>query len=165
MAKQEQQEKKLTGKHVLIWILSFFGVMFIANGFFVYYANTSWPGVEVESPYKEGQIYDQKLAEAKAQEERGWHLDANLKRSRGEVFLVVEAKDKSGNPLLDLAIEAEVGRAITEVNDQKINLESKGNGIYQGKLTSLDPGRWRVKLEVFEKNELMFKSVGQTTLE
>lgn len=166
MANQTQKPKKeLTGKHVLMWVLGFFGVMFIANGFFVYYANTSWPGVEVESSYKEGQIYDQKLAEAREQQERAWHVDAQLKRSSGDVLLVVEAKDKLGNALTGLQIKAEVGRPITEVQDHKVDLSDMGEGQYRASLGTLDPGRWRVKLEAFEKDELKFKSVGQTTLD
>jgi nitrogen fixation protein FixH len=166
MANQQQKPKKeLTGKHVLMWVLGFFGVMFIANGFFVYYANVSWPGVEVESSYKEGQVYDQKLADAREQQERAWKMDAQLKRSAGDVLLVIEAKDKLGNALSGLLIKAEVGRPITEVQDHKLDLTEKGDGIYMASLGSLDPGRWRVKLEAFEKDVLKFKSVGQTTLD
>ncbi|MCV6547136.1 MAG: FixH family protein [Cohaesibacter sp.] len=160
-----KKQKELTGKHVLMWVLGFFGVMFIANGFFVYYANISWPGVEVESSYKEGQVYDQKLAEARAQQQRAWAIDAQLKRSAGDVILVVEAKDKQGNALTGLSIKAEVGRPITEAQDHKGDLSEKGDGLYTLSLGALDPGRWRVKLDAFEKDELKFKSVGQTTLE
>lgn len=162
---QKKPTKELTGKHVLMWVLGFFGVMFIANGFFVYYANVSWPGVEVESSYKEGKVYDQKLANAREQQERAWHVDAQLKRSAGEVVLVVDAKDKLGNALNGLIIKAEVGRPITEVQDHELDLVEKGEGLYTASLGTLDPGRWRVKLEAFEKDELKFKSVGQTTLE
>ena len=158
------KEKKLTGKHVLIWIFCFFGVMFIANGFFIYYANTSWPGVEVQSPYNESQNFDSKIEEARKQEARGWQLTAELKRSQNDVYLVVDAKDKLGNPLRDLTLKAEIGRPANEENDQKLELDGRGEGIYQAKLGPLDPGRWRVKIEAFEKDELKFRSVGQTTL-
>ncbi|MCT4655946.1 MAG: FixH family protein [Cohaesibacter sp.] len=161
----EKPEKQLTGKHVLMWVLGFFGVMFVANGFFIYYANTSWPGVEVESSYKEGKIYDEKLEQARQQEERAWHVDAQLKRSSGQVFLVIEAKDKLGNALSGLDIKAEVGRPITDSQDHKLELVAEGNGIYKADVGTLDPGRWRVKISAFEKDELKFKSVGQTTLD
>ena len=166
MASQNESngKGKLTGKHVLMWVLGFFGVMFIANGFFVYYANTSWPGVEVESSFKEGQIYDEKLEAARQQEERAWHMDAQLKRRQNDVYLVVVAKDKLDNPLLDLTIKAEVGRPVNELNDQKVDMSHNGEGIYQAKLGSLDSGRWRVKLEAFDKDIMKFKSVGQTSL-
>lgn len=157
-------EKKLTGFHVLMWVLGFFGVMFIANGFFVYYANTSWPGVEVQSPYNESQNFSSKIADARKQEDRGWQLNAQLKRRQNDVYLVIEAKDKLGNALDDLVVKAEVGRPVNEQNDQKVALAGRGEGIYQVKLGALDPGRWRVKIEAFEQDILKFRSVGQTTL-
>lgn len=162
--KAPEGEKKLTGYHVLMWVLGFFGVMFIANGFFVYYANTSWPGVEVQSPYNESQNFDSKIADAREQEDRGWQLAAQLKRRQNDVYLIIEAKDKRGNALSDLAVKAEVGRPVNEQNDQKVDLESRGDGIYQAKLGTLDPGRWRVKIEAYERDILKFKSVGQTNL-
>lgn len=157
-------EKKLTGFHVLMWVLGFFGVMLVANGFFIYYANTSWPGVEVQSPYNESQNFDSKIADAREQENRGWQMTAQLKRRQNDVYLVIEAKDKLGNALTELTVKAEVGRPVNEQNDQKVELESWGEGLYQVKLGALDPGRWRVKIEAYEQEILKFRSVGQTSL-
>lgn len=158
-------EKKLTGKHVLIWVLSFFGVMLVANGFFVYYANTSWPGVEVKSSYNVSQNYNQIIKEAKQQDARAWTLNTDLKRSKNDVFLVVQAKDKIGNALLDLDLKSEIGRTITETFDRTVELKPYGEGVYKVNLGSLDPGRWRVKLLAYQRDELKFQSVQQVNLQ
>ena len=156
--KTEKAEKKFTGKHVLLWLFGFFGVMFIANGFFVYYARTSWPGVVEDSPYQASQNYNKTLAEAEEQKLRDWHMALSLKRRQQDVFLVIEAKDKDGKPLTDLTIEATVGRQVTEDYDHALTLSPAGDGIYQGEIGSLDPGRWRVEFEALQQGQLLFRT-------
>ena len=166
MAEQAKQggEKKFTGKHVLIWISCFFGVMFIANGFFVYYARTTWPGVVEKSPYTASQNFNKTLSEAAAQEARGWAMAMEFKRRQNEVYLVIIAKDKLGNPIEDLTIEANVGRPATEDFDHNLTLEAAAGGTYQAKIGNLDPGRWRIKFEALQKNEVKFQSLGTISL-
>ena len=153
------KEKKLTGRHVFIWISAFFGVMFIANGFFVYYARTTWPGVVEKSPYQASQKFNQTIRQAEAQDERSWTMQLQLKRRQNDVYLLIEAKDKLDNPLSDLTILANIGRPATESFDQQLELSSEGSGLYQAKVGALDPGRWRVKLEALQKDEVKFQSL------
>ena len=155
----ETGEKKFTGKHALIWISCFFGVMFIANGFFVYYARTSWPGVVEKSPYTASQNFNKTITAAEVQEARGWQMALELKRRQNEVFLVVVAKDKNGNAIEDLTILANVGRPVTETFDHNLTLDRAEDGVYQAKIGTLDPGRWRVKFEALQKDEVKFQSL------
>jgi len=166
MAEQAKQggEKKLTGRHVLIWICGFFGVMFIANGFFVYYARTSWPGVVEKSPYTASQNFNKTLSEAAAQDALGWAMSLEFKRRQSEVYLVVSARDKLGNAIDDLTIEANVGRPATENFDHNLTLEPTSDGVYQAKIGALDPGRWRVKFEALQKGEVKFQSLDTISL-
>ena len=162
--KTDGKEKKLTGRHVLMWLGGFFGVMFIANGFFVYYARTTWPGVVESSPYQASQNYNKTLNQAAEQDDRSWQMAVEFKRRQSEVFLVVSAKDKLENPLNDLTILANVGRPATENFDTKLTLDAMGNGVYQGNVGVLDPGRWRVSFEALQKDEVKFQSVDTITL-
>lgn len=166
MAEQAKQggEKKLTGKHVLLWISCFFGVMFFANGMFVYYARTSWPGVVEKSPYTASQNFNKTLSKAAAQEARGWAMGMEFKRRQNEVYLVISAKDKLGNPIEDLTIEANVGRPATESFDHNLTLEGGPGGLYQAKIAALDPGRWRVEFEALQKGEVKFQSLDTISL-
>ncbi|WP_394700964.1 FixH family protein [uncultured Cohaesibacter sp.] len=153
-----KREKKLTGWHVLLWLFGFFGVMFVVNGFFVYYARSTWPGVVEDSPYQASQNYNRTLAEAEAQKDRNWHMEMALKRSQQSVFLVLEAKDKVGKPLTDLTVEANVGRVVTEDFDHKLTLVASGDGVYQGEIGTLEPGRWRIKLEAMQDGQPRFQT-------
>ena len=154
----DKAEKKFTGKHMLLWLFGFFGVMFIANGFFVYYARSTWPGVVEESPYQASQNYNKTLAEAAAQKQRDWHMQLALKRSQQSVILVVEAKDKDGQPLTDLTINATVGRQVTEEFDHVVTLSPSGTGIYQGEIGTLEPGRWRVEFDASQQGQKLFQT-------
>ena len=158
MAAEDKVQKKLTGKHVFLILCGFFGVMFIANGFFVYYARTSWPGVVEKSPYQASQNFNQTIAEAEAQEALDWHMGLSLKRRQNEVLLVVSARDSLDNPIKDLTINANVGRPATETFDHQLTLSSAGDGLYQASIGTLDPGRWRVSFEASQKGEVKFQS-------
>ncbi|PLW74899.1 nitrogen fixation protein FixH [Cohaesibacter celericrescens] len=159
-----KKEKKFTGKHVLIWLGCFFGVMFFANGMFVYFARSTWPGVVEQSPYQASQNYNKTLAEAEAQNERSWHMEVELKRSQSGVYLELLAKDKLNNPLNDLSITANVGRPTTETQDQELSLEAAGDGLYRAKVAALNPGNWRIKIEASQKGEVMFQTLETITL-
>ncbi|WP_319530730.1 FixH family protein [uncultured Cohaesibacter sp.] len=158
------KQKKFTGWHVLMWIGGFFGVMFFANGMFVYYARSTWPGVVEQSPYQASQNYNNTLKEAQAQADRHWQMAMQLKRRQNEVFLVVEAKDKLGNPLTDLEIEANIGRSVTETFDRQIVMTPQSDGVYQGSIGTLDPGRWRIQLEALQNKEVKFQTLETVTL-
>ena len=65
-------EKRLTGKHVLIILLSAFGVVFAVNGFFAYSAIHTLSGEQRGASYEAGLHYNATLAEQRAQEELHW---------------------------------------------------------------------------------------------
>ena len=44
-------ERRITGRMVLVGLLTFFGVVFAVNGVFVYFALDSWPGLTTEAAY------------------------------------------------------------------------------------------------------------------
>ena len=55
---------EIRGRHVLIGMIAFFGLIFLANGIFLYYALTTFGGGEKGSPYRSGLRYNETLAEA-----------------------------------------------------------------------------------------------------
>ena len=65
-------ESRLTGKHVLIILLSVFGVVFAVNGFMAYSALRTISGVQRGATYEAGLRYNATLAEQRAQEALHW---------------------------------------------------------------------------------------------
>ncbi|WP_316859038.1 FixH family protein [uncultured Cohaesibacter sp.] len=162
--KSEKGEKKLTGRHVLYWLFGFFGVMFIANGFFVYYARSTWPGVVEDSPYEASQNYNKTLKQAAAQDARNWHLAVSFEKGGKDVLLSIDARDDKGAPLSDLTILANVGRPATEDFDHHLTLAPSSDGLYRAAIGSLSPGRWRVKIEALQQGLLQFQTNEIVTL-
>ncbi|MFW5680782.1 MAG: FixH family protein, partial [Pseudomonadota bacterium] len=52
--------------------VAFFGVVFLVNGVMVYFAVTTFAGVERRDAFKRAQSYNEVLAEARAQAALGW---------------------------------------------------------------------------------------------
>ena len=63
--------RELKGRHVLMVLCGFFGVMFIVNGFFVYFALSTFSGGDTSDPYRKGLHYNEMLAADERQAERG----------------------------------------------------------------------------------------------
>ncbi len=80
-------KKLMTGKHVLYWVIGFFVAIFIANGFFVYYAVSTFRGEDSMRPYQQGLNYNQTLAERRAQAASGWSAEIDLDTGRLEMTI------------------------------------------------------------------------------
>ena len=79
----------LTGRHVLIALVAFFGVMLIANGIFVYFAVATFSGGDTSNAYRKGLDYNETLAAAERQAERGWHSEIAYDAKEGKLFASV----------------------------------------------------------------------------
>ena len=64
------------GRHVLLGLVAFFGLIFLVNGVFIYYALSTFGGGDTSDPYRKGLHYNDTLAEAAREAEQGW--DAKL---------------------------------------------------------------------------------------
>ena len=63
-AKKPQRE--LTGGKVLLWLVAFFGVVFVVNGVLVRAAISTFGGVETLSSYKAGLQFEQEVGLVRA---------------------------------------------------------------------------------------------------
>ena len=54
MSERAWLAKGIEGRHVLIGLVAFFGVMLVANGIFVYYALETFAGGDTSDPYRKG---------------------------------------------------------------------------------------------------------------
>ena len=67
-----QKPREVTGRAVLIWMLSFFAVVFAVNGVLVKAATSTFGGVETTSSYKAGLMFKDEAAKAGRQDARHW---------------------------------------------------------------------------------------------
>ena len=157
---QPKKGGKLTGWHVLFYLMCFFGVMFVANGFFVYYAATTWPGTVTDSSYRASQTFNDRLAEGREQIERGWTIDLALLGDPATApALVLEARGADGEPLHNMDFSFSIGRVVTSAADASFSMEEMDYGRYRAILPPMAPGEWRIVLEGRgASDEVLFRS-------
>lgn len=144
---RQPADARLKGWHVLIMMLAFFGVMFTANGIFLYSAITSFPGEDVEKSYLQGLNYNATLESRREQAALGWTMRAGLVAD-GAPRLRVELNDRAGAPLSSLAVTALFRRQATTAGETRLALDPAGTaGVYEVLLLALQRGQWEVDIE------------------
>ena len=66
-----RSDKPVTGRHVLMMMLGFFGVIFAVNGVFAFLAIDTFTGLETEQAYLKGLDYNRTLTAAAEQRTTG----------------------------------------------------------------------------------------------
>jgi nitrogen fixation protein FixH len=132
-------QKPLTGKHVLIILLSAFAVVFAVNMYFLYVSIHSLSGEQRGATYEAGLHYNVTLAEAKAQEALHWTHKAQLLPS---AKLSVSLTDASGAPITGLAVDGWLERPSSNKADRKLSFKETGTGVYEAADEAPENGAW-----------------------
>ena len=158
-------QKPLTGRTVFYWLCGFFGVMFIANGFFVWFALTSWTGIDVKSSYRAGIKYKHEIVAGAEQKKRGWRVDGDLGRaSSGLVSLTFTAEDADGDRLAGTDFRARLKRPTNSSDDRVFELAEISAGRYAGDLSGVPAGQWDLVIEAYEDDARLYRSVSRKHL-
>lgn len=131
----------INGRHALLGFIAFFGVIFFANGIFLYYALATFGGGDTSDPYRKGLNYNETLAEAARQDAQGWR--AALAYDRGAGRLSLSLHDHAGRELAGLHVDATLGRPATDRQDVTVKLKEMLPGVYAAAV-QLAPGQWLV---------------------
>lgn len=133
----------ITGRTVLYWVIAFFVIIFAANGVFVYFALSSWPGLSTDNAYEKGLRYNATLAEGAAQQKLGWR--SSVVAPKGQK-LEVRFSGSDGNPLPGLEVTAAMVRPSHEGYDVSVKLRSVEPGLYVAPVTLGLKGHWMVEV-------------------
>jgi len=137
----------ITGRHVLFGLLGFFGLVFAANGAFVYLALDTFSGLSTENAYQRGLDYNETLRAAEAQRELGWRVTVTARALDGGRYRVAaDFADRRGEPLDGLAIGGSLRRPTQEGLDREIALERVAPGRYASDVTLPLAGQWDLVL-------------------
>jgi nitrogen fixation protein FixH len=151
--------RPLTGRFVLIAVVSFFAVVIGVNVVMMRLAITTLPGTDVDSAYSAGLAYQREILAARQQNARDWKVDAHIERKpEGQAALSIHAGDRSGAPLAGLAIRARLQRPTDRRADQAIEIAESGGGNYRGSAQGVAPGQWDLVIEADADGERMFLS-------
>jgi len=159
-----KRPRELTGRAVLVWLVSFFAVVFAVNAIMVKAATSTFGGVETESSYKAGQMFEQEVARAEKQDAQHWQVAGTLTRDKaGEAVLDITARDERGAPITGLSAKAQLAHPADERLDRDIDLRGVGSGKFHGQAKA-QSGRWDLIVDVFRGEERVFRSRSAVTL-
>jgi len=152
-------ERRLTGRTVLICILTFFGVIISVNVTMMSLAIKTLPGTEVENAYQSGLVYNREISAAHAQEARGWRVAAHVGRGPdGHGSVGVEAHDASGVALRGVTFSARLVRPADSKADHTMMLSEREAGVYRGETEGVAAGQWDLVIEADRDSERLFLS-------
>ena len=132
--------KELKGRHVLMVLCGFFGVMFIVNGIFVSFrARDVQRRCTQSDPYRKGLHYNDMLAADERQAERGWQTTVAYDDKTQQ--LRVSLIDKAAEPVSGLHVAVMLSRPATSKDDRHLRLKEVSRGVYAADV-GLAPGVW-----------------------
>ena len=132
---------KLTGRHVLLMLFAFFGVMVVANAAFVTFAVRSFPGESQKKSYMQGINYNETLAERTKQATLGWRAEITQLSAGSVEIRVFDADDA---PLTGLDIAGAIERPSHSSADQAFVCHERRPGVYVAEFALLDKGAWKI---------------------
>lgn len=145
-------QRPFTGKHMLLVMVAFFGVIIAVNVTLAVFANGSWTGLVVKNSYVASQKFNQAIDAARAQDAMGWQ--AVLTASPEGLRVALSGRDKSG--ITGMNVQAKIGRPVAEAFDQIVQLSDMGAGIYTAGI-DLAPGQWQAELVVSDMSGLLWR--------
>jgi nitrogen fixation protein FixH len=140
----------IEGRHVLLGLIAFFGVMFLANAIFVYFAVATFSGGDTSDPYRKGLHYNDTLKAAQLQEERGWQTEVAYDGKTRR--LTLSFLDQATAPVSGLQIVATLSRPATDKEDRRIVLKEASQGVYDATV-DIPPGLWVISIASRKKGE------------
>lgn len=152
----------ITGRTVLIYFVSFFGIIFAMNFVMVRVAISSFSGVETESSYKAGLTFKNDVAAAHAQDALHWSVEANVQRGDAR-SIVITARDAQSQALSGLIAQVRLGHPTDKRNDVTVEFIETSTGQFRS-LTPLPEGRWDVVIHLKRGEEIVFRSKSRVAL-
>lgn len=135
-------EFQFTGKHMVICMLAFFGVIIAVNMYMATLASKSWTGLIVKNSYVASQKYNGELQKAAEQNSRGWKSSVSYAAGT----LVLTLRDENDKVLIFDNVGVEIGRPAFEQKDQNLQFMPLSTGSNKIAI-HLEKGIWALKIK------------------
>ena len=145
-----RENRTLTGRHVFLMLVAFFGVMIIVNIIFTVMAVKSFTGEDVPKSYRQGLEYNQTLETRREQSGLGWSVSANSYQTDGFTQIVVRLEDQDAKALSGFSIEGVLRHPTDKAFDQSLSFQDTGLGRYAAKI-KLPAGQWQLKAKAIDE--------------
>ena len=156
--KEARKPREITGWMVFGLMVAFFAVVIGVNAFMAHKALSTFGGVEIESSYRAGQMFERDVAMAKAQDAQHWQIDAKVTAAAdGTAFLDIAARDASGAPLAGLIATALFARPTDRRLDRTVVVGEDAPGHFHGR-ADIAAGQWDLIIDLSRQGERLFRS-------
>ncbi len=135
--------RPFTGRHMLLIMVCFFGVIITVNITMAVFANTTWSGFVVRNSYVAGLEFNRKAEEAQKQAALGWTSQTAVRDGR----IVFSIRDGKGEPVFLAEGTATFRRPVSDTEDTVATLQPAGDGGLAAPVDLRD-GSWIVELNV-----------------
>lgn len=145
-----EREFRLTGRHVLLILVGCFAIVFAVNGFMIWKAIGSFPGLVTESSFRDSQRFNAEIAAAEAQAARGWQVEASASHAGdGTTVIVLSARDRDGRPLPGVSFHARLEHPADRHHDHDVALApvAGSSDRFEGRVAGVAPGKWGLVIE------------------
>jgi nitrogen fixation protein FixH len=147
----------LTGRHVLIGLLLFFGFVTVVNIVMITAAISTFGGLKTRSSYQAGIEFSAQVQRAQDQEALGWTVDVEIDGDADIRVFTVQVRDSSDSPMANLNATMTLEHPADERRDHLVALSESAAGIYTGEV-SIPAGAWSLQLNLYRGETLTFRS-------
>ena len=141
--------RRLTGTHVLLIFLGFFGVTFAVNAYMIHEALDTFSGEVVPQSYAHGLKYNETLAAREAQRATGWKATLAATRGLGgKAHVILAVVDRAGAPVRGLVLRGVMRLPATEREDKLFTLTETAPGHYEADVLGARQALWEIAVSV-----------------
>lgn len=137
---KQVQPKEFTGRHMLIIMILFFGVIIAVNFTMATLAHTSWSGLVVKNSYVASQQFNEKVTAARTQDALGWTPVLNFKPN----LISFQMLGKSGEVILLEQVKMVLRHPVGEHSDLRLSLIRQADGSFSSS-EAISDGVWIVE--------------------
>jgi nitrogen fixation protein FixH len=156
--------REITGRTVFALMVAFFAVVVSVNAFMAHEAVSTFGGVDTESSYRAGQMFEREVAMAKAQDAQHWRVEAKVTPATdGTTLLAIVARDAAGAPLAGMTATAMFVRPTDRRLDRAVDVAEDAGGHFRGSV-AIAPGQWDLLIELSRQGERLFRSKNRVVI-
>jgi len=128
-----------TGRHMLLVMIAFFGVIISVNVMLAVFSSTTWSGLVVQNSYVASQEFQVKRDALAAQQALGWKPHFSYAPGVSRFIL----SDAAGKPVDLGTVSIQVNRPIGTKDDVNVEVDAGPDGAYVAEM-NLGAGVWDV---------------------
>lgn len=143
------RQDTLRDKLIPWYIVAFMAVVVAVNGVMVYFALSSYTGLQTEGHYSKGLEYNKVIAAERVEQALGWDVTLQFEQTgalRGRI--TAEARDAAGAPLDGAIVTARLIRPTQAGHDVELALAPETGGIYATEVALPLPGQWDIQTQI-----------------